>query len=55
MDNTPTYDINRRKQYLQIDAEDEERLRGLQPLARKHLKAVVDRFYEHLLAHEETK
>jgi signal transduction histidine kinase len=48
-------EIERRKAYLEITAEDERRLREAHPLLLGHTGEIIDRFYEYLLAHEHTR
>jgi len=43
-------EIARRKAFLLFHDEDEEHLRGLHELAEKYVSAVIEDFYEHLLA-----
>src|SRR6266568_6616565 len=48
-------EIARRKEFLEFRDEDAERLRGLHELARKYADVVIEDFYRHLLAFEETR
>src|SRR5262245_58567675 len=48
-------EIDRRKAYLEITAEDERRLREAHPHLQRHAEAIIDRFYEYLLTHEHTR
>jgi rsbT co-antagonist protein RsbR len=48
-------EVARRKAFLQFRDEDVEALMGLRDLARKYADPVIDEFYEHILAFEETK
>jgi signal transduction histidine kinase len=48
-------EVQRRKASLELTAEDEQRLRDAHPLIHAHAPAIIDRFYEYLLAHEHTR
>lgn len=48
-------EVLRRKAYLQLTEQDEQRLRAAHPLLQAHASAVIDRFYDSLLAHEHTR
>ena len=48
-------EIEQRKVYLEITAEDERRLREAHPHLQRHSQAIIDRFYEYLLAHDHTR
>src|SRR5919108_6537723 len=48
-------EIAQRKEFLEFRDEDAERLRGLHELARKYADTVIEDFYRHLLAFEETR
>ena len=48
-------DVERRKAYLGITPEDERRLREIAPRLRPHAASIIDKFYEHLLAHGHTR
>ncbi len=48
-------EFERRKRYLEFDAEDERRLRGLHGLAGEYAEPIIDRFYDHLLSFDETR
>lgn len=48
-------EVERRKAYLEITPEDERRLREAHPLLQAHAGAIIDRFYDYLLAHEHTR
>lgn len=45
----------RRLEFLQFDARDVEMLRELEDLFKAHLDDITQRFYEHMLAYEETR
>jgi signal transduction histidine kinase len=47
-------ELHKRKRYLEITSEDEQRLRAVHEYVVPHLDEMVDRFYDYLLAHEET-
>jgi signal transduction histidine kinase len=49
------HELHKRKRYLEITSEDEQRLRAVHEYLVPHLDAMVDRFYDYLLAHEETR
>src|SRR5690242_1670339 len=44
-----------RKAFLELGPADEERLRGLRPLAEKYATPIVEDLYKLFLAHEPTK
>lgn len=44
-----------RKQFLEFDAEDIDRLVGINELAQQYVGPVIQEFYDHLLSFEETK
>lgn len=48
-------EIARRKTYLELNPDDEQRLRDAHPFLQRHAKEVIDRFYEYLLSHEYTR
>ena len=48
-------ELQKRKRYLEITPEDEERLRAVHEYLVPHLDEMVDRFYDYLLAHQETR
>jgi rsbT co-antagonist protein RsbR len=48
-------EVARRKQFLQFGEEDVETLKGLREVARRYADPVIDDFYRHLLAFEETR
>lgn len=48
-------DVRKRKEYLEITAEDERRLRDVHQRLQPHAQEVIDRFYEFLLSHEPTR
>jgi rsbT co-antagonist protein RsbR len=48
-------EVERRKRYLQLDADDESRLVALNDLARAYAEPVIDAFYDHLLRFDETR
>ena len=48
-------EVAKRKAYLEITPEDEERLRDAHGALQLQAKAIIDRFYEYLLAHEHTR
>lgn len=48
-------DLERRLQFFRIEDADVERLRSLAPWAEEHTATIVEAFYEHLMAHEETR
>jgi rsbT co-antagonist protein RsbR len=47
-------EVERRKRYLQLDADDERRLVALNDLAKEYAEPVIDAFYEHLLSFDQT-
>jgi len=46
-------EITRRKEFLELDDKDVERLRGLHDLAGQYANAVIEEFYNHLLGFRE--
>ncbi len=48
-------EVARRKEFLEFGPEDAEALRGLRELARKYADPVIEDFYRHVLAFEETR
>ncbi len=48
-------EIERRKQYLEFDSTDEERLKAVNELARSYADPVIEAFYHHLLSFPDTK
>jgi len=48
-------EVDRRKQYLEITPQDEQRLRDAHPHLVRHTPTIIDRFYEYLLSHEHTR
>jgi methyl-accepting chemotaxis protein len=48
-------EIERRRQYYQIEESDSKNMQAMKEVAAANMGAVIDRFYEHLLAHDETK
>src|SRR5258708_1013339 len=48
-------EIVRRKQFMEFQEEDVERLSAIGDLARQYADAVIDDFYTHLMAFDETK
>lgn len=48
-------EVQKRKRYLEITPDDERRLKEAHPILQKHTKAIIDRFYDYLLAHEHTR
>jgi signal transduction histidine kinase len=48
-------EVHRRKRYLEITVQDEERLKEAHPHLVRETSAIIDRFYDYLLAHEHTK
>ncbi|HLF92627.1 MAG TPA: protoglobin domain-containing protein [Planctomycetota bacterium] len=48
-------EVAKRKAYLEITPEDEERLRAAHDVLQNHAASIIDRFYEYLLAHEHTR
>jgi signal transduction histidine kinase len=48
-------EVAKRKQYLEITPQDEERLREAHPLLSRQTQAIIDRFYDYLLAHDHTR
>ena len=48
-------EVAKRKAYLEITPKDEDRLREAHDVLKLQAKAVIDRFYEYLLAHEHTR
>ena len=48
-------EVAKRKAYLEISPEDEERLRAAHGHLQKHAQEIIDRFYEYLLGHEHTR
>jgi rsbT co-antagonist protein RsbR len=48
-------EVDRRKEFLEFGPADEEALRALNELARKYADPVIDDFYRHFLAFDETK
>src|SRR5262245_20141522 len=48
-------EIRRRLSYLEITAEDEQRLRDVHPHLQRHAGRIIDQFYEYLLSHEHTR
>ncbi|MBI3303162.1 MAG: STAS domain-containing protein [Deltaproteobacteria bacterium] len=48
-------EITRRKEFLEFRDEDAERLRSLHELARRYADVVIEDFYRHLLAFEESR
>jgi rsbT co-antagonist protein RsbR len=48
-------EIKRRKEYLNFSDEDEARLRGINPLAERYADSIIEEFYAHLFAFEETR
>ncbi len=48
-------EVAKRKAYLEITPKDEERLREAHGALQLQSKAIIDRFYEYLLAHEHTR
>ncbi len=55
MMNIDDRELARRKEFLQFGPEDEERLRKLAPLSESYAEAVIEAFYQHLLAFEEMR
>jgi rsbT co-antagonist protein RsbR len=47
-------EVERRKRYLQLEADDESRLVALNDLAKEYAEPVIDAFYDHLLSFGET-
>ena len=50
-----TDEVDRRRRFMRIDDADLTKLAAMKECASVHSAAVVERFYEHLLAHEETR
>jgi len=48
-------EVARRKNYLGLNPDDEQRLRETHPFLQRHAQGVIDRFYEFLLSHEYTR
>lgn len=48
-------ELARRKEFLEFDLEDEERLNNLAPLSMNYAEEVIEAFYEHLLKFEEMR
>lgn len=48
-------ELARRKEFLEFDLEDEERLNKLAPLSMNYADEVIEAFYEHLLKFEEMR
>ena len=48
-------DVARRKEFLEFGADDAQALKSLAEIARKYAEPVIDEFYEHILASDETK
>jgi rsbT co-antagonist protein RsbR len=48
-------ELQRRKEFLNFGAEDEERLRQLGPVAERYAGEVIEAFYDHLLAFPELR
>jgi len=48
-------EVAKRKAYLEVRPEDEQRLRDAHDHLQRHAKEIIDRFYEYLLAHEHTR
>ena len=55
MMNIGDQELARRKEFLEFDPEDEERLHRLAPLSENYAEVVIEAFYEHLLKFEEMK
>ncbi len=48
------YDVERRREYLLLDAEDEERITALREFAEENMEDVVAELYDHFQSFEET-
>lgn len=48
-------ELERRKQFLQFEPADEERLKNLVSLSEGNADAIIEAFYEHLLSLEEMR
>lgn len=48
-------DLERRKQFLKFEPDDEKRLKDLVPLSENKADAIIEAFYEHLLSFEEMR
>ncbi len=48
-------EVRKRKAFLEIEEEDERRLREVHPHLVRHAETIVERFYEYLLSHEHTR
>ncbi len=48
------YDYERRREYLKLEAEDEERIKSLREFAEEHMEQVVVELYDHFQSFEET-
>lgn len=53
--NMDAQEIRRRKEFLQFDDNDEQRLKDINELAEKYAEEVIEEFYEHLMSFEETR
>lgn len=48
-------EVQRRKAYLQITKEDEERIRRAHAIIQRHADLIIEEFYTYLLSHEHTR
>lgn len=48
-------EVRKRKAFLEIQPEDEERLRRIHPLISQHVSEIVEKFYDFLVSHEPTR
>jgi len=53
--NMDAQEIRRRKDFLQFNDDDVERLKGINELAEKYADDVINEFYQHLMSFEETR
>ncbi|MGM0586889.1 MAG: protoglobin domain-containing protein [Bacteroidota bacterium] len=49
------YDIDRRKNYLNIEKDDSERMQGMQEFAESHVVEMINELYDHMLKFEENR
>lgn len=48
-------EVEKRKKYLELTPQDEERLRRAHPFLQERAGDIIDRFYEYLLSHEHSR